>query len=280
MNSWQQAACLTPLIVAFWIESTASGSVNSPNEPPQVPITQPNQAEVLGQTKSDARTKRISLTVQIINGDQKGSGIIIRDRSRRSWIATNRHVVGNSQQVCVRLWGGAILPGRVVQSRGPSPDIAFVSIYQIKEFEAYSEPDTHTDLNSIIPVVATGYNAETDEYLETTGVTIPILRNEILESGYSVTYSSQIEKGMSGGGIFSDKGQVLGINGLHGDPLWQGSWYDSKGKMLSESLGKKLDAVSVGIPIRTVISELDHVVAGLAVKYDNKFSCLNRESRI
>lgn len=216
--------------------------------------------------KSSEKLSRASITVQVINGDQKGSGVIIRDKQKKLWIVTNRHVVGESLSVCVIFSGGYILPGIVFRPIRAENDIAFISFAQVNANTSYAHPDLLFDTESVSLVMATGYAASTNTYLETSGVTIPILRGNVLESGYSLTYSNQVEKGMSGGGIFSDDGRIVGINALHSDPLWIGDWYDSRGMKLKGSLGKKLDTVSVGIAVQTIFSELDRIKAKNNIK--------------
>lgn len=217
-------------------------------------------------SEDDSVSQRSAITVQIINEDQRGSGIILKDNKGRLWITTNQHVVGASSGVCVAFSDGRVLPGRVIQAMVTSYDIAFVRVSNLAKETAYAVPDYQFDPASIVPVVATGYKAETNAYLETSGITVPLLLGRQLESGYSLTYSNQIEKGMSGGGIFSDEDRVIGINALHSDPLWPGDWYDATGTRVRGSLSKVLDAVSVGIPIQSILSVLDRIEVQAAPK--------------
>lgn len=215
-----------------------------------------------------------SVTVQILNGDQKGSGIVIRDKSKTLWIATNRHVVRDSSDVCIKFPDGEIMTGSVVQSTDMEHDIAFISVRKDRQNGPYAEPATFIDTAAIDFVVATGYSAETDSYLETAGVTLPILQGKILKSGYSITYSNQIEKGMSGGGVFSETGQIIGINALHGDPIWRSDWHDFQGRRLNSTIGKKLDAVSVGIAIQMILLDLDRILTASPLALRSNFKCL------
>lgn len=201
--------------------------------------------------------KRRAVTVQVINGEQKGSGFIIRDQQKRLWITTNRHVVGDAKEVCITFADKTTLQGSVYTTKTSEYDIAFISVAHLKKEAPFAELDSQFEPGGVNPVIATGYSADGNTYLETTGVTVPILGGKRLDSGYSLTYSNQIEKGMSGGGIFSEDDQVIGMNALHSDPLWPGDWYDENGKKLRRNLGKKLDSVSVGIAIQTIRLSLD-----------------------
>lgn len=201
-----------------------------------------------------------SVTVQVINGEQKGSGIVIRDKGKRLWIATNRHVVGDSKNVCIVLSNGKSIPGSVFYVDGSPYDLAFVSVAGLSPNSAYASPDHGFNTTSVNAIVATGYRAETDSYVETLGVTVPILEGRLLQSGYSLTYSNQVEKGMSGGGIFTEDGLLIGMNALHSDPLWSGDWYDLKKRKIDGSLSRKLDSVSVGLSIQTVYLELERAL--------------------
>ena len=274
----------TALLVAFSYNANVNASIlPSQRASPHTRSSRFDQEESIINRNGDlerlSQASRSSVTVQILNGDQKGSGILIRDNSSRPWIVTNRHVVANSSHVCIRLQNGSLIPGRVLKAKRRDFDLAFVSTSQEVRPLPYAVTASHFDSMSINPIVATGYSAETDSYLETTGVTVPILRGRVLQSGYSVTYSSQIEKGMSGGGIFSDTGQVIGINALHSDPLWPGDWYDANGSKLNEGLQRRLDSVSIGISITTILSELDDAIMHAAERDTTGFSCKSQKKR-
>lgn len=215
------------------------------------------------------------VTVQIVNGEQKGSGLLIRNRLNRILVATNRHVVGDSDSVCVVFPNNKILPGFVYKTGGSKNDLAFISIPALPVNSPYALPSVITDPQNVRFIVSTGYSALTNKFIETSGVTIPILGSIELQSGYSLTYSNQIEKGMSGGGIFTEDGKLIGLNAIHSDPLWSSDWFEVKGTRLNDDVSRKLDSVSVGISSQLLLSELNQLKIE-STKETKQIPCSNK----
>ena len=105
-------------------------------------------------------------------------------------------------------------------------------------------------------VVSTGYptplqkQADGPSYSEKPGLLVPLLSSP-LEGGFDLAYTSTVEKGMSGGGVFIG-GVLIGINGAHANPLWPGQWNDQRGKPVETALNRKLELVSLGLSIPTI----------------------------
>jgi hypothetical protein len=62
---------------------------------------------------------------------------------------------------------------------------------------------------------------------------------------------------MSGGGIFTEDGKLIGLNAIHSDPLWSSDWFEATGTRLNDDVSRKLDSVSVGISSQLIRSELN-----------------------
>jgi len=242
-----------------------------------IPIAPPRYQQEPAATEKivSQQTFRKRVTVQIVNGEQRGSGLIIRDRLNRTLVATNRHVVGDSDTVCVVMHNNKILPGFVHEIGGSKYDLAFISIPALPPNSPYALPSAITDPRNVGFIISTGYSASTNKFIETSGVTIPILGSIELQSGYSLTYSNQIEKGMSGGGIFTEDGKLIGLNAIHSDPLWSSDWFEAKGTRLNDDVSRKLDSVSVGISSQLVQSELNRLKIDGTQKI-KQISCLSK----
>jgi hypothetical protein len=65
---------------------------------------------------------------------------------------------------------------------------------------------------------------------------------------------------MSGGGVFQGR-RLIGINGAHANPLWPGQWKDQGNKPVSAILNRKLEQVSLGIPLQTIKLKLKTTTA-------------------
>ena len=241
-------------LINFLVASTKIRENSIPIAPPRYQQEPAATEKIVSQ-----QTFRKRVTVQIVNGEQRGSGLIIRDRLNRTLVATNRHVVGDSDTVCFVMHNNKILPGLVHKIDGSKYDLAFIFIPALPPNSLYALPSAITDPQNVRFIISTGYSASTNKYIETSGVTIPILGSIELQSGYSLTYSNQIEKGMSGGGIFTEDGKLIGLNAIHSDPLWSSDWFEAKGTRLNDDVSRKLDSVSVGINSQIVQSELNRL---------------------
>jgi hypothetical protein len=114
-----------------------------------------------------------------------------------------------------------------------------------------------TGLAAQLPIVfSTGYPIEVETgrdgpfYREMEGLLLPLLESP-LEGGYDLTFAMTIGKGMSGGGVFLGT-RLIGINGVHADPLWRSPWRRGDGLPISQALNRKLELVSMGIPIGVI----------------------------
>jgi serine protease DegQ len=205
-----------------------------------------------------------------IRGEQLGSGVIVAEVDGGYWIATNRHVVQDQKLSCV-LAGGQSSPA-VVMPTGSSTgqgdeDLALLwlpsskgAVLVVADQSGLPEPPEQLPL-----VVATGFPTPLKPlvngpaYLENVGLLLPLLKQP-LQGGFSLAYTSVVEKGMSGGGVFQGR-RLIGINGAHANPLWPGQWKDQGNKPVSAILNRKLEQVSLGIPLQTIKLKLKTTTA-------------------
>jgi hypothetical protein len=71
--------------------------------------------------------------------------------------------------------------------------------------------------------------------------------------GYQIGYTNKIEKGMSGGPIFNNKGQIVGINGRHKYPIWGNPYVFEDGSIANPEKKEEMSQLSWGIPIQTFL---------------------------
>ena len=71
-----------------------------------------------------------SVVLLLAEGEQQGSGVVLRRDGGAAWVVTNRHVLEGLKAVCVRSADGRLLPGIAVLPTGQasSLDLAFVWI--------------------------------------------------------------------------------------------------------------------------------------------------------
>lgn len=221
------------------------------------PVKSPSAAS------ADIPNHRRAFTVRVMASDQNGSGVIIKTDQNGAWIVTNRHVIGTSKLACIATSSGQYYDALIYSRRESPNDLAFVFIPEPPRglSSAVLATTNYTDI--IANVTATGFSAPEHRYTESIGLTLPLLDKPV-QGGYGLVYSSQINKGMSGGGVFNKKGELIGINANHSDPLWTSEWLDGQGQPLAKELSDKLDAASVGIASNLIAAELRRVMQAYA----------------
>ena len=82
---------------------------------------------------------------------------------------------------------------------------------------------------------------------------VSLLLKKPLEQGYQIGYTNDIYKGMSGAPLLNNRGEVVGINGLHQEPLWDALEVYQDGSVPCQSLQDLISRSSLAIPIESVI---------------------------
>lgn len=226
-------------------------------------------------------TQRQSVTALVRDrqGTQLGSAVVVGSALGGYWLATNRHVVLDQRAVCVvtaerQALAALVIAAPLDELRGEL-DLSLLwlprrsgtqplSVAAIKKFSANAAE---------FPVVtATGYptplQAKPDgpQYTENDGLLLPLLRQP-LEGGFSLAYTAAVEKGMSGGGVFTGR-DLIGINGAHANPLWPGQWKHPNGKAVNDQLNRKLELVALGIASPVIQQSLLTARAPTALQLD------------
>ena len=241
-------------LVGRWISAsllvlTSSCATAAPHQPNK------NSDPVATGSSDAARRNAVTVLLREAGGQQRGSGVLVSAATRGLWVVSNRHVVGDMRTVCVVMAYRSARAGLVVEQRQrPKLDLALIWLPSAqREAVLVAEVNEQVPAADALPlVVATGFptplgSASIDGpvYSERPGLLVQLLK-EPLQDGLDLTYTSSVENGMSGGGVFL--GSVLiGINSAHRDPLWPGQWRNAKEQPVTEQLNQKLDLVSLGI---------------------------------
>ncbi len=232
-----------------WAQEPSASKVAA-QKPNAVHVSEQQHRELVTVLLSDA------------NGEAKGSGVVVGTADGGQWIATNRHVVGDQKTICLgngpRSKAAAfVVIGKASGSKKPL-DLALVWLPR-SDKELLSQAvlaQTPTEASKLPLVVSTGYPTPLQKlpdgrtYTEKPGLLVPLLSSP-LEGGFDLAYTSTVEKGMSGGGVFIG-GVLIGINGAHANPLWPGQWNDQRGKPVDTLLNQKLELVSLGLSITKI----------------------------
>jgi hypothetical protein len=207
----------------------------------------------------------VTVAVQDPQGLALGSGILLLSGQGGDWVVTNRHVLQTQPVVCVITADQRAQPGRVHPGPEDWADLDLALIWLPKTAVQPPRPVANVvALASVEPfslVVATGYPVEGKPstarlpYQEVPGLLVPLLEVPLKE-GFDLTYTATVQKGMSGGGVFvGDK--LIGLNGAHPDPLWQGEWQRPNRTAVGERLNRQLELVALGLSSRHLLPLLD-----------------------
>jgi len=223
--------------------------------------------------QTEGSPEDVTLAVLDVSGNHLGSAVSIQTGKGLLWAVTNRHVVGNLSRVCLASKKGIVYKFNVISSttdkrHNSKLDIAFLwapieSTRGLPVARWQNQPGIKADT---LPIVeALGYPASSyaqgmkAELSKSSGLVVPILDDE-LEEGFDVTYTAQIQKGMSGGGVFANQ-RLVAINGAHSEPLWPVTWQSRAGKPIAKDINEKLALVSIGISMEVISRELREISA-------------------
>ena len=216
------------------------------------------------QLSEQQRRQLVTVLLSDASGEAKGSGVVVATAEGGQWIATNRHVVRDQHAICLSIGPRIKAAALVVSGKNSGGkerlDVALLwlprSNNDLLSQAVLSQPPL--EASKLPLVVSTGYptllqkQPDGPTYTEKPGLLLPLLSSQ-LDGGFDLAYTSTVEKGMSGGGVFF--GDVLiGINGAHANPLWPGQWNDRSGKPVDTMLNRKLELVSLGISIKSIQS--------------------------
>ena len=84
--------------------------------------------------------------------------------------------------------------------------------------------------------------------------------DKALEGGYQIGYTNDIRKGMSGAPLLNHLGEVVGINGLHKDSVWDAPELYLDGSQPDKPLQELITRSSLAVPIKTVVQMAPQVI--------------------
>lgn len=147
--------------------------------------------------------KVIGAVVGISHSSGTGSGVVI---DKDGIIVTNKHVLGKSRDVTVRLHDGGECDGRTVVCF-PDVDIAFVKVRCEKL--PYVPIKSDAKLSVGLDVLAIGHPLGLHDSL-TRGIISSLDRT--INGAHYIQTDASINPGNSGGPLFNNLGELIGIN--------------------------------------------------------------------
>ncbi len=199
MRSFPSSTAL--LAALLWLAPLGAASENNPY---------PRRNHIV---EAVEKTKESIVTVKVARPNAKdtvGTGVVI---DGRGYIVTNRHVVGTSQNVRVRLYGGTELPAQIVWA-DPAFDLAVLRIDTTKKLQELRLAPAE-DLMVGETVIAVGHPFGYTNTVST-GIISALGREITMPSGDTlkglIQTNASINPGNSGGPLLNINGELIGIN--------------------------------------------------------------------
>lgn len=201
-----------------------------------------------------------SITVKIISGEKGGSGILIQKDGSLYTVLTSQHVLEVGKPHLINTPDGQNHPAQLVKDVNyDNKDLVLLQFRAMGNYTVASLGSSST-LKEGDEVFAAGFPFEEDSSSSRQFVTHPgrisLLLERSLKGGYRIGYTNEVEKGMSGGPVLNSDGKVIGINGIHAQPLWGDPYVYEDGSQPNDALRERMRRSSWGVPIE-ILSQLD-----------------------
>ncbi|VXD23696.1 putative Tetratricopeptide repeat protein [Planktothrix serta PCC 8927] len=218
---------------------------------PPVAVAQSSQNSARSENQIQVIAEGI--TVKVISGESSGSGVIIKNQNQVYTVLTNQHVIEPNQPLQIQTNDGKIHPATLVNNIDfQGKDLTLIQ-FQANENYTVANLANLAAVKNKDSIYAAGYPYESEPnqpFVFTTGQVLYIPPKPFRE-GYQIGYNNDIQKGMSGGPILNVYGQVIGINGIHAEPLWGNPYIYEDGSKPTAAEQDLASRCSWGIPIET-----------------------------
>jgi S1-C subfamily serine protease len=197
-------------------------------------------------------------SVRLLTDHASGSGVIVRRQGSRYTVLTSWHVLAFSPRATLLTPDGQRHRILRIQQLG-NADIAQLEFSSDRPYRVAPISQAPVQVNT--RTYALGFPMYQSGTLQTTfdqGVRafrltqgrVTLVLPKALTNGYRLGYSNAIAVGMSGGPIFNDRGEVIGINGRlsNRDPDF-GVYAFEDGTAPSPELLEQIIQASWGIPV-------------------------------
>lgn len=202
-----------------------------------------------------------AVTVRIFANRSVGSGVMIRHSGQAYTVITNAHVVGNRSSFMVLTADGQMHSGRLVSS-SRDLDLAVLEFNSTRSYQIAVTARRRVGVGE--PVIAAGFpnwlysnpgrmqdtRSWGNRPFQLTLGQVGMVPNRTLVEGYQLGYTNDIRSGMSGGPVFNQQGELIGINGRSKFALSTDKVYRySDGTSPSADLVQQMRSLSWAIPI-------------------------------
>ncbi|MFM6090550.1 MAG: tetratricopeptide repeat protein, partial [Dolichospermum sp.] len=233
---------------------------------------QPADPEDAIYSEAQLQTIAKQITVRVRDKERGASGTIFARKGNSYLVVTNSHVVRRINNINIITADGQKYPAKILPNT--NFDKFDLTILEFTSNQTYCLPSeiadkiASFDINLETPVMAAGYALSEDKLVFTTGEVQRIISQPSLKDGYEIGYKTKntsdiqqgmsggIQQGMSGGPIISNRGNLIGINGISSYPLINSAYVYTNGKIPTNTEIQEFRKLSWGIPIKTVLAQV------------------------
>ncbi len=197
-----------------------------------------------------------SITISIVSGERGGSGILIHKEGDLYTVLTSQHVVDVGKAHLIYTPDGQSYPAELVKGVDYNHlDLILLRFRSAKHYitapigNSLTLKEGDEVFSAGFPVE--GHSSQVKRLVFRTGRVSLLLRRP-LKGGYRVGYTNEVDKGMSGGPMLNSAGRVVGINGIHAQPLWGDPYVYEDGSQPNDALRARMRRSSWGVPIETL----------------------------
>ena len=191
------------------------------------------------------------VTVKIEDDNRSnGSGVIVAKLGGTYFVLTAEHVVKTEQGYTISTPDGKTYAAKYRSMvKLPNVDLAIVP-FSSEENYAIAKIGNSNKVRRGNKTFIAGFPAVTREYRFTNGDVVANASSKAVELGYTLIYSNPTDRGMSGGGVFDENGEIVGIHGKADDTG-------------SEKAERVLTGYKAGIPVNTFLTILPNTKLAL-----------------
>ena len=224
---------------------------------------------VTQERKLQQHLRSISIKV-LARGESIGSGVLLARQQQVYTVVTNAHVIqATSAPFQLQTHDGQVYAAALIAPpSGQNRDLSILRFQSNRRtYETAKLATTSPKIGDRVwssgfpsddgtePVARRpSESATTDWGVDIVNAQITQLLPVAISGGYGIGFDGSIRKGMSGGPLIDQSGGLIGINGVHAQPLWDTPETLENGSIVSDTLQSQIDNASWAIPIEFVKS--------------------------
>lgn len=233
-------------------------------------LTQSFVVSELASTREQKLQRQLrSISIKVLaHGETIGSGVLLHRHQQVYTVITNAHVIqASSAPFQLQTHDGQIYATALISPpAGQNRDLSILRFqtkraYTVAKLAIASPKIGDRVWSSGFPLlsataaegkVASRQPSQADWGLQTVNGRVTQVLPIAISGGYSIGFDRGIRKGMSGGPMINQAGELVGINGVHANPLWETPEVLEDGSTVGEALQEQINNSSWAIPIEFV----------------------------